>query len=83
MCQQLYKRYVNVEAIFTKFGDIKPIAIYLENGERYEIDKILTIKPKISKVGGGGIQYVCRIQNHERNLFLEQNQRWFIESYKP
>lgn len=78
---EYYKRYIDVVAHIDKYGEIRPLIIIFEH-EKYQIDKILEIKKAHSQVGGSGIRYRCRIQNQERNLFLEKN-RWFIESTKP
>lgn len=81
MTIQWYKRYIDVVAHINQYGEIKPLMIIFEH-RKYPIDKILEIKQAHSQVGGSGIRYRCRIQNQERNLFLERN-RWFIESSKP
>ncbi len=77
----MYKRYIDVVALINQYGEIKPLIIVFDH-QKYPIDKILDIKQAHSQVGGSGIRYRCRIQNQERNLFLEKN-RWFIESTKP
>lgn len=81
MKTHFYKRYIDVVAHIDRNGMIKPLIIVFDD-QKYHIDKILEIKKTHSQVGGSGIRYRCRIQNQERNLFLERN-RWFIESTKP
>jgi hypothetical protein len=57
-----------------------PIAILWEDGTQFEIDKVLDVRPAVSlKAGGTGIRYTCRIEGHEKFLFLEET-RWFVES---
>ena len=81
---KLYKRYIEVDVHTDKYGNLTPIAIYWDDGKRYEVDKILE-KPrqKASPVGGCGILYVCKIQGQVRNIYFEQGYRWFIESFHP
>lgn len=78
---QWYKRYIDVVAHIDTHGEIKPLMIIFDH-KKYPIDRILEIKKAHSQVGGSGIRYRCRIQNQERNIFLERN-RWFIESLQP
>lgn len=78
---QWYKKYIDVVVHINPYGDIRPLIIVF-NHKKYPIDKIIEIKKAHSQVGGSGIRYRCRIQNQERNLFLERN-RWFIESMNP
>ena len=47
---------------------------------RYEIDKVLQVRPCASEVGGRGIRYTVRIGQSETHLFDEQNGRWFVEA---
>ena len=74
------KRYVEVIVKCSPAGEIIPLAIYWpDNGELYEIDKVLDIRPAASlKAGGAGIRYQCRIQGKETFLWLEEN-KWFVE----
>lgn len=76
-----YKRYVDVVALIDKHAEITPLFLVFDS-KKYTIERVLQIKKASSIVGGSGILYRCRIQNQERNLFLERN-RWFIESLKP
>ena len=78
----LYKRYVDVVALIDKQGNLTPLILRWDNGVQYPIDRILEVRKAVSEVGGSGILYRCRIQNHQRKLFYENN-RWFIESTKP
>lgn len=81
---KLYKRYITVEALINREGKVTPLALYWENGERFEIDKILnTPRQSCSKVGGCGLLYECQIHGQTRQLYYEQGSRWFIESYRP
>ena len=82
MSQNLYKRYVDVVIMVDKNGGIKPLSICWEDGKSYPIDRVVSIEPRASVVGGCGMRYTCMIQGQTRHLFLEKN-RFFIESYLP
>ena len=74
------KRYVDVIARFYADGKLIPLAIWWTDGEMYEIDRVLDVRPAASlKAGGAGMRYTCRIQGHEKYLWLEEN-RWFVEA---
>lgn len=73
------KRYVSVITEFKPDGEIIPKEVIWQDGRKFEIDRILDVRPSASlKVGGAGIRYTCRIQNIATYLFLEEN-RWFVE----
>ncbi len=74
------KVYVTVSAEHGSDGTCCPKAIRLADGSRYEIDKILQVRPCASEVGGRGIRYTVRIGRSETHLFDEQNGRWFVEA---
>ena len=77
---RVYKKYVDVIARFYEDGCLLPLAIWWSEGELYEIDRILDVRPCASlKAGGAGIRYTCRIQGHEKYLWREEN-RWFVEA---
>ena len=74
------KEYVQVTAIFTRDGKIIPQEIKLEDGRRFEIDRITDIRRAPSlKAGGMGIRYTCRIYGKSCYLFYEENYMWFVE----
>ncbi|MBC7765524.1 MAG: hypothetical protein H7Y41_03480 [Hyphomonadaceae bacterium] len=73
------KVFVDVTAVFSKEGILVPISFVWEDGERYEVDKILDCRNAASlKAGGCGVRYTCRVCGKETFLFLEDN-RWFME----
>ncbi len=43
--QRMYKKYIEVEMLVDKMGDITPLAL-IWDGERYEVDKIIRHKPQ-------------------------------------
>lgn len=74
------KQYVSVVTEFTADGKVLPKEIIWDDKTRFEIDRILDVRPCAStKVGGVGIRYTCRILNKETYLFLEE-MRWFVEA---
>lgn len=76
----IYKKYVDMVVRYSPDGDITPLAIWWAEGELYEIDKVLDVRPAASlKAGGAGIRYTCRIGQSVRFLWLEEN-RWFVEA---
>ena len=65
--------------LFFLEGNIRPRAIYWEDGRRFEIDRILDIRRASSlKADGVGIRYTCRIMGKTVMLFNEEN-KWFME----
>ena len=73
------KVYVNVTAEFSEDGKIIPRSFRWEDGNIYEIDRVLDIRPAASlKVGGQGLRYTCRIKGKQSFMFLEDG-RWFME----
>lgn len=74
------KAYINVVAEFDSDGRIMPLVIKWEDGTRYEVDRVLDVRPAASlKAGGAGIRYTCRIMGKQTCLWLEEN-RWFVEA---
>ena len=78
----MMKQYVSVTAEFDSDGNILPLYINWDDGRKFGIDRVTDVRYAASlKAGGAGIRYTCRIKNHEKYLFLEEN-RWFIECDK-
>lgn len=74
------KKYVEVTAQFDVEGTIIPRVIQWDDGTKYEIDRIVDIRPAASlKAGGAGIRYTCRIHGREKYLWLEKT-KWFVEA---
>jgi hypothetical protein len=73
------KKYVPVLVMFEESGRMTPLEIYWEDGRRFLIDRVLDMRPAVSrKAGGQGIRYLCRIKNQEVLLFYEEH-KWFVE----
>jgi hypothetical protein len=81
MEEKLYKRYVDVVALYTKKSEITPLFI-MWDGKKYQIQRVFEKHIARSPVGGGGMRYSIMIQNQHRYLYLEKD-RWFLESTKP
>ena len=84
---EIHKIYVSVEAIFKIDGSVVPKRIYWKNGQVFDIDKIMEVRPACSlHSGGAGMRYKIKIGQNIRYLFCEgQNAmrqhafcRWFI-----
>ncbi len=76
------KVYVGVVARHEINGEIIPLSIKYEDGEEYEIDRVLDICRAASiKVGGVGLRYHCRIRGRETYIWHESGEgnKWFVE----
>ena len=74
------KIYVEVNATFTKDGELFPRSFVWTDGHVYEIQKIKHITRAASlKAGGVGLRYTCIIDGKESHLFYEDNNLWFVE----
>lgn len=75
------KVYVSVNADFNADGCCSPKTITFENGQVYEIDRIIDRRRAAStKAGGMGIRYTIIIFGKQIFLFYEKNGRWFVEA---
>ncbi len=82
------KVYVDVIVAFDKMGSLKPLQLIWEDGKKFNIDRVLDVRPAAAmKAGGQGDRYTVRIQGKESFLFFERNPlnggmtpgRWFVE----
>ncbi len=73
------RKDVTVIAKMKTDGKIVPLSILWEDGQVFEIDKILDARPRASTKGGGiGLRYTIRINEQQRFLFLD-GFIWFVE----
>ena len=73
------KTFIQVTAEHDADGRIRPISLRWENGQVYNIDRVMDVRMAAAlKVGGQGIRYTCRIQGKMVYLFCDEG-RWFIE----
>lgn len=82
------KVYVDVRVDFNKDGVMLPRLITWEDGMKYEIDRVIDIRPApASRAGGGGDRYTVIVNGTRTYLFFERNAslqgnnigRWFVE----
>ena len=75
------KVYVAVKADFAADGTMFPRIITWEDGEKYEIDRVIQkCRAASTKVGGTGIRYTVQICGKPTFLFDEENGKWFVEA---
>ena len=75
------KVYVAVKADFAADGTMFPSIITWEDGEKYEIDRVIQkCRAASTKVGGTGIRYTVQICGKPTFLFDEENGKWFVEA---
>lgn len=81
MTAPIYRRkYVEVYAVFEPDGRIKPLSLTWDDGESYEVDRILDVRQAASlRAGGNGLRYTCLFGGKQRYLFLQDDNRWFVE----
>ena len=78
--QIVKKEYVSVIVKHDADGNIRPLAIGL-NDNLYEIDKVKQkCRAASLKVGGTGIRYTVVINGHIIFLYDEENGKWFLDS---
>ena len=72
------KLYVPVLVLFDQDGHMRPVEIELDEGHKYQVDKILDVRrAACQSVGGVGDRYTCRIRGRESYLWFEKG-RWFV-----
>lgn len=83
MEDQRRKVYVEVQVRVTAEGTVRPLSIKFEDGQLYEIDRLIDCRrAHATKVGGTGIRYTVRIRNQQTYLFEDEG-RWFVEAREP
>lgn len=74
------KIYVDVNARFSKDGQMIPTSFIWKDGHTYEIQRIKDVRRAASlRAGGVGMRYTCIIDGKESHLFYEDNNMWFVE----
>ena len=77
------KIFIAVLALTKPDGSIVPLRILWEDGRRWDIDRVLDVRPGVArKAGGEGIRFLCRISGHEKELWFSHG-RWFVEGKSP
>ena len=82
------KVYVDVKVDFDCDGNMRPREITWEDGHKYEIDRILDVRPAAAlKAGGQGDRFTIVVLNQQSYLWFERCAaisgcrlgRWFVE----
>jgi len=76
-----YRReYVDVNVDHLKNGLCYPRKVRTENGQVFNVDRIVSrCRAASTKVGGCGVRYTVNISGKEVFLFDEENGKWFVE----
>ena len=89
---EAYKTYVSVFLEVSPEGQMLPRAIVWEDGHRYEIDRVIDVRPAYAaKAGGQGDRYTIKVGGQQKYLFFERSTnlsgdiigRWFVERKVP
>lgn len=87
-----FKVYVNVFVEHTTDGLMLPRTIVWEDGLKYDIDRVIDIRPAYAaKAGGQGDRYTIQVNGARTYLYFERstnltgntNGRWFVERKTP
>lgn len=87
-----YKAYVTVFVEFKKDGTMLPRYIIWEDGIKYEIDRVVDIRPGYAaKAGGQGDRYTVMVNGRRTYLYFERSTNltgniigcWFVERKVP
>lgn len=63
------KVYVKVTSECDVDGHVLPLALYWEDGTRYDVDRVLDVRNAASlKAGGYGERYQVRLSNEEQHV---------------
>ncbi len=82
------KVYVDVTMTITREGKIIPLSLVWEDGRRYQIDRVLSVRPAPAlKAGGQGDRYEIEIGGRISRLWFTHNEDiadpcvgwWFAE----
>lgn len=89
--EQVYT-YVNVFVEHTTEGLMLPRTIVWEDGLKYDIDRVIDIRPAYAaKAGGQGDRYTIQVNGARTYLYFERSSnptdtkigRWFVERKVP
>ena len=78
--------YVRILVEYSPDGAMMPAVIKWEDGQIFEVDRVLDVRRAASAAGSMGVRYTVRIMGKERRLFYEDiysetgHPRWFVES---
>ena len=89
---EAYKVYVSVFVEHRSDGTMLPREIIWEGGQKYEIDRVIDIRPAYAaKAGGQGDRYTIQVNGARTYLYFERSTnltgntigRWFVERKVP
>ena len=89
---EAYKVYVSVFVEHRSDGTMLPREIIWEDGQKYEIDRVIDIRPAYAaKAGGQGDRYTIQVNGARTYLYFERSTnltgntigRWFVERKVP
>ena len=82
------KVYVDVNVEFDTDGHMYPRSLIWEDGEKYDIDRVKSVRPAFAaRAGGQGDRYTVIVSGKETHLYFEHNPdcvsqnigKWFVE----
>ena len=78
------KVYVAMILRISEDGKMSPLAVEWENGQRYDITKIIDVRQAPPRHVGSSptVRYTVDIAGQRRELYHEGN-RWFVEKLIP
>lgn len=75
-----HRVYIGVHSFTTAEGLVLPSRIRWDDGQEWEIDRVLDVRQAhATKAGGNGTRFLVRIGIHQRALFQQDDGRWFVE----
>lgn len=87
-----YKVYVTVFVEHSSDGTMLPRTVVWEDGLKYDIDRVIDIRPAYAaKAGGQGDRYTIQVNGARTYLYFERSTnltgnvigRWFVERKVP
>lgn len=74
------KRFIDVICLNDRSGKLRPLTLIWDENNKYEITKILEIKPlSLLSSNQTGLKYTCLFStNIKHNLYLDKG-KWYVE----
>ncbi|MDR1892664.1 MAG: hypothetical protein LBQ48_06620 [Oscillospiraceae bacterium] len=74
------KVYIEVNIKVDAEGNTNPLSFVWEDGEVYEIDRLLHVgRQATTKIGGSGICYTVMVCGRETKMWEDEG-KWFMEA---
>ena len=80
--------YIEMLVNYSVEGAMRPVQFKWEDGQSFEIDRVLDVRRAASGAGSSGLRYTVKIMGQIRYIFYEDvysdtgRPRWFVESEK-